>query len=136
MDSNSFLQQGAICHASLEASMLLTRYLDDDLCTPAGVDAINFGIARMKEQPVIPQILVNLDITEINFSRRCTPQYFTKVIEELVNKIFNRVLFLPLEMQTFFFFHVRESLKRYRQKEDFYNPLKGMMMGMKLFDFY
>lgn len=101
----------------------MTRYLDDDLCTPAGVRSINKGINEMQGVAEIKPILEYLEIEKIDIDE-ARPQYFTKYIEEHVNKIFNRVLILPLSIQTFFFRVVRWALSRERKIEDWYNPLK------------
>lgn len=118
--------QSTMSHGTLEASSLITNVLKDDFCTLPGAFAVNQAIISLSVRDDTAPLISSLEIKPVkvqNLDKKSS--YFTKYIEGAVNKIFNRIMMVSLDVQPLFFAIVRCGYETIMEKKCIHPPFCG-----------
>lgn len=114
-------------HGTLEASSFVTNVLKDDFCTLPGAFAVNEAINKLAVNNLTAYLIASLEIRPIKIQEDMDKKasYFTKYIENAVNKVFNRMMMVSMDVQLLFFEIGKLGYRTIMKEEVIHPPLCG-----------
>jgi len=98
-----------------------------DICSELGAEAVDNAVGIVKrDNPEINSIFNKVGVKQRNETTKRAPnkQFFQRANHDIICRIFNRSLMLPIDLQTIFFDEIKEQVDRLKKAgKYFYSPI-------------